>query len=60
MDDGGVSMAKIGILREFWQFIKEEKVWWITPIVVVLLLMVVIIILAESSTTVMPFIYAIF
>jgi hypothetical protein len=57
---GGGAMAKLGILREFWQFIREEKIWWITPIVVVLLLLVVIIVLAESSTTVMPFIYTFF
>jgi uncharacterized membrane protein len=57
---GRANMAKLGILREFWQFIKEEKVWWITPIVAVLLLLLVVILLTEGSTTVMPFIYTIF
>ena len=52
-------MAKLGIVREFFQFLREKKLWWITPIVVILLLLVVIIILTESSA-VMPFIYAIF
>jgi len=53
-------MAKLSIMREFWQFIKEEKVWWITPIVVVLLLLLAVILLTEMTPTVMPFIYTIF
>jgi cell division protein FtsL len=55
-----MTMAKLGILKEFWQFIKEEKVWWITPIVTVLLLLLAVIWLTEGSATVMPFIYQIF
>ncbi len=53
-------MAKLGILKEFWQFIKEEKVWWITPIILVLILLTAVIILTETSSTIMPFIYTIF
>lgn len=52
-------MAKLGIVREFFQFLREKKLWWMTPIVVILLLLVVVIILTESSA-IMPFIYAIF
>lgn len=54
-----IKMAKFGIVREFFQFLLERKLWWITPIIVILLLLVVIIVLTESSA-IMPFIYAIF
>ena len=53
-------MAKISILREFWQFIREEKVWWITPIVVVLLLLVAVVLVTEGSAGYIPIIYSFF
>ncbi|MFO8057416.1 MAG: DUF5989 family protein [bacterium] len=53
-------MAKFQIMKEFWQFIKEEKVWWITPIVVVFLLLLVMVFLVDSGPAVLPFIYTIF
>ena len=46
-------------LKEFALFLKERKLWWITPIVVVLLLLGALIILSESSA-VAPFIYTLF
>jgi hypothetical protein len=48
-----------GIFKEFLIFLKEEKLWWITPIVVVLLLLSLFIFLTEGSA-VLPFIYAVF
>ena len=48
-----------GLLREFWDFIKYNKAWWMTPIVLVLLAMVAFILWAESSP-VLPFIYTLF
>ena len=45
------------LLGEFWDFIKHNKLWWMTPIIVVLLAMVAFILFAESSP-VLPFIYA--
>ncbi len=48
-----------GIIKEFFIFLKEEKLWWITPIVVVLLLLSLFIFLTEGSA-VLPFIYAVF
>jgi hypothetical protein len=56
---GEKAMAKLGIVREFFQFLREKKLWWMTPIILVLLFLVVFIVLTES-TAVMPFIYAIF
>jgi hypothetical protein len=52
-------MARLGIVREFFQFLREKKLWWMTPIILILLFLVVFIVLTES-TAVMPFIYAIF
>ncbi len=44
------------LVREFWDFIRYNKAWWMTPIVLVLLAMVAFILWAESSP-VLPFIY---
>jgi hypothetical protein len=30
--------SQSGLVREFWDFLKYNKAWWLTPIVVVLLL----------------------
>jgi hypothetical protein len=48
-----------GLLREFWQFLRVRKRWWITPIVVFVVALVALIVLMEGST-VAPFIYQIF
>ncbi len=45
-----------GLVRDFWDFLRHEKAWWLTPIILVLLAMVAFILFAESSP-VLPFIY---
>jgi membrane glycosyltransferase len=52
-------MSKLGIIKEFFQFLRERKLWWMSPIIIILLLMILFIVLTESSA-IMPFIYAIF
>jgi hypothetical protein len=52
-------MSRLSIVREFWDFIKVRKKWWLAPIVILLLLLSALIILAEGSALA-PFIYAIF
>ena len=52
------SEAQPGIVREFWDFLRDNKKWWLTPIIIVLLLLGVIVIL--GGTGVGPFIYALF
>ena len=52
-------MGKLAIVKEFWDFLKVRKKWWITPIVVVLILLGALIVLTESSA-VAPFIYTLF
>ena len=44
------------LLSEFWEFIKYNKLWWMTPIVLVLLAMVGFILFAEAAP-VLPYIY---
>lgn len=50
--------ASPGIVREFVDFLRENKAWWLTPVIVVLLLAGLLIVL--SSTAAAPFIYTIF
>ena len=52
-------MGKMGILKEFWDFLKVRKKWWLTPIVMVLLLLGALILFTQSSA-VAPFIYTLF
>ncbi len=49
----------MGLLREFWGFMKVRKKFWLLPIVIVLLLLGALIVFTESSA-VAPFIYALF
>jgi len=52
-------MGKISILKEFWDFLKVRKKWWLTPIILVMLLLGVLIVFAQGSA-VSPFIYTLF
>jgi uncharacterized membrane protein len=47
-----------GLIREFWQFLKESKKWWLIPILVTLLLIGGLIVLGGSGVA--PFIYSLF
>jgi len=50
---------RVGILKEFFEFIMKQKIWWLAPIIILLLLFSLFIIFTES-TALAPFIYAIF
>ena len=52
-------MNKLAILREFWNFLRVRKKWWLAPIVVFLLLLGGVLILAKGSALA-PFIYSLF
>lgn len=52
-------MSKLRIVREFWEFLKQEKKYWLMPIVVVLVLLGLLLGFAQSSA-VAPFIYTLF
>ena len=46
-------------LKEFWEFLKVRKKYWLLPIIMVLLLFGGLIVLTQG-TAVAPFIYTIF
>ena len=46
-------------LKEFWEFLKVRKKYWLLPVLLVLVLFGGLIILSQGSA-VAPFIYAIF
>ena len=52
-------MAKMSIIRELWDFLKNRKRFWLAPIIIVLFLLSLLIIFAQSSA-VAPFIYTLF
>ncbi len=49
----------ISFLKEFWEFLRERKKYWLLPIVIVLGLFGMLIVLTQG-TAVAPFIYTIF
>jgi hypothetical protein len=52
-------MNKLTIIREFFEFLRRRKKWWIAPILVFLVLFGVLVIFASSSALA-PFIYSLF
>jgi uncharacterized protein DUF5989 len=52
-------MARGGIVRDFWLFLKTEKKWWLLPLVILLVGIGVLIVFLESSALA-PFIYPFF
>lgn len=46
-------------MKDFWQFVRQQKKWWLVPIIVVMLGLGVMIFFV-SSTAVAPFIYTLF
>ena len=49
----------ISFFKEFWEFLRERKKYWLLPIIIVLALFGVLIVLSQGSA-VAPFIYTIF
>jgi hypothetical protein len=52
-------MTRQSLIREFWEFLRYRKRYWLLPIVLVLLFMAALIVFTESSA-IAPFIYALF
>lgn len=50
--------SRIGIIKEFMDFLKVRKKLWLTPIIVVLVLLGALILFTSSSVA--PFIYTLF
>jgi len=47
-----------GLVREYVDFLRHNKKWWLIPIIVALLLVGVLIVLGSSAAA--PFIYTLF
>lgn len=52
-------MSKIAIVKEFWEFIKVRKRYWLLPIIAIMLLLSLLVIFSHSSAL-SPFIYTLF
>jgi len=52
-------MSKSRVLGEFFQFLKQEKKYWLVPIVIVFVAFGLLMVFAQSSA-VAPFIYTLF
>jgi hypothetical protein len=49
----------ISLIKEFWEFMRVRKKFWLLPIILMLLLFGALIVFTESSA-VAPFIYTLF
>ena len=49
----------MSFIREFWEFLRVRKKYWLLPIIIVLALFGILIVLSQGSA-VAPFIYTIF
>ncbi len=47
-----------GLLREFWDFLRVNRKWWLLPVLITLLVLGAFLLL--SSTAFAPFIYTLF
>jgi len=52
-------MANQSFIREFWEFLKIRKRYWLLPIFIMLVLLSALIVFTETSA-IAPFIYALF
>jgi hypothetical protein len=54
----GAGEARPGLVREFVDFLKNNKKWWLAPIVILIVLFGLLVLL--SGTAAGPFIYTLF
>jgi len=52
-------MSKLQVMSELWQFMRENKKYWLAPVLIILVLVGVLLVLAKTSA-VAPFIYSLF
>ncbi len=50
--------ARTGVVREFVDFLRDNKTWWLLPIVLTLAIVGIFVLLASSAAA--PFIYTLF
>ena len=49
----------LSFIKDFWEFLRERKKYWLLPIILVLAIFGILIVLSQGSA-VAPFIYTIF
>lgn len=52
-------MSHFGLAKEFWDFLKHRKKYWLLPLVVLLVALGLLIVLSSNSAAA-PFIYSLF
>jgi hypothetical protein len=52
-------VSKLRIIGQYFQFLRQQRKWWIVPIALLLLLLGLLIVLTQGSALA-PFIYALF
>lgn len=52
-------MSKAQVISELWEFMKQNKKYWLAPIILTLVLVGVLLVLAKGSALA-PFIYTLF
>ncbi len=55
----GAEEERVGLLAEFWDFLKHNKKWWLLPMLLVIAALAGLMLLA-SSPGAAPFIYPLF
>ena len=58
-EEEGLRMSKAQVVSELWQFMRENKKYWLAPIVITLVLVGALLVLAKGSA-IAPFIYTLF
>ena len=53
------TILMLDFIKEFWEFLRERKKYWLLPIILVLGIFGILIVLSQGSA-VAPFIYTIF
>jgi hypothetical protein len=52
-------MSKVQVVSELWQFMRENKKFWLAPIIITLVLVGVLLVLAKSSADCPVYLYPI-
>ena len=54
-----MARSKLSLVKEFWDFLKVRKKFWLAPIVMSLVFLGLLLVMAQGSA-VAPFIYTLF
>jgi hypothetical protein len=57
-EKAALSPERDSLLREFWDFLRNNKKWWLLPMLTILILFGLLMLL--SGTAAAPFIYTLF